>query len=233
MPIREKQDGFFSPPPRRTGWLADPPAWGCVIARTDYVAPVHGLGCDLHGPQRNMRLWNESHLDAIARRDGARAQYHSHDPSLANKLSLLGTRKDRGENTGLEALNLRAGVTKPSDPHQRARTDPKNRAFAEAEQRQARGGDVFAHLARRYVQACFGKFVEQLMVQQVNLPEVRLSRVLGYTRAVFDCRAKVCVSGDAVPLDQLDGRHRIFRKGVGGLEMNRPNDCSHRDSGAA
>lgn len=197
------------------------------------MTPLPGSGCDLYGPQGNARLWDKNRFDAIAWRDCARGQYHSHDPSLANELSLLGTGKDRGEKTGLEALNLRAGVTKPSDPYQRSRTDSKDRALAETKQRQARGGDVFAHLARRYVQASFGKFVEQLMVQQVNLPEVRLSRVLGYTRAVFDCRAKVCVSGDAVPLDQLDGRHRIFRKGVGGLEMNRPNDCSHRDSGAA
>jgi hypothetical protein len=180
-----------------------------------------------------VRRWGINHLHAIAWRDGAGDHDRSHDPSLANKLSLSGSGEHCGKKTGLEAFNLRARVTESSDPNHRPRTDSKDRPFAETKQWQTRGGDVFAHLARSYVQTCFGEFVEQLLVQQVNLPEVRLTRVLGYTRAVFDCRAKVGVSGNAVPFDQLDARHRIFRKGVSGLEMDRPDECSHRDSGAA
>jgi hypothetical protein len=38
-------------------------------------------------------------------------------------------------------------------------------------------------------------------MQQVNLPKVWLRRVFGYTRAVLDCDAVVCVSDDTVPLD--------------------------------
>jgi hypothetical protein len=49
------------------------------------------------------------------------------------------------------------------------------------------------------------QLVQQFLMQQVNLPKVRLHWVFGYARSVLDCDAEVGVSDNPVTLDKLDG----------------------------
>lgn len=168
------------------------------------------LGGTLHGLQGGERDRSSHCFNGISRPDEPGGHDHAHDAGLADQLTPRCSVEHGMEKARLEVLDLCTGVSETSDTHHRLRTYTKDRTFAQRQQRKPRRRDVLAQLAGRHAQALRGQFVQQLLVQQVNLPEVRLSGVFGYARAVFDGAAEVGVADDAVSLDQFDRRHGLF-----------------------
>ena len=162
-----------------------------------------------------MQRRRRQYFDLISRRDRPGHQHNAHDSSLANQFTFWCSVEHGREKARLEVLDLCAGVSKASDSYNCLRANAKDSTLAERQQWEARGCDVFAQLARHHLETSLGEFVQEFLMQQVNLPQVRLRWVFGYARAVLDCDAIVGVSDDPVSLDQLDRRHRVLGERVG------------------
>lgn len=82
------------------------------------------------------------------------------------------------------------GLRRPADLHDRLVADAQQCPDGQAEQVDAAGGDVFAEFAGRHVESLFADFGEELLVNEVDLAQVRLvgscatrERCLTVTRA--------------------------------------------------
>ena len=62
--------------------------------------------------------------------------------------------------------------------------------------------------------------VQQLLVQQMHLPQVGLSRVAGHAGAVLDGDVKMRIALHTQPRQQSDARLRRFGKDMPGGEMH-------------
>lgn len=117
-----------------------------------------------------MRHWRVHYSDGIAWANAAGLYNDAHDTCLSYQLSLGRAIKHGGEKAGHEGLNLRAGIAKPGDAHQRSLANPKDGAIGQAEYGQPGSGDVLAHLPRHDMQTLKGQLNEQLAVHEMNLP---------------------------------------------------------------
>ena len=81
------------------------------------------------------------------------------------------------QKAGVVRLDLDARVAQALDPHDSVGAEVEQGACRQREEVDAAGGDVLAEVTRGYAVPVPGQVVEELRVEQVHLPEVRLVRV--------------------------------------------------------
>jgi hypothetical protein len=91
----------------------------------------------------------------------------------------------------------------------------------------AKSRDVLAHLTGFHVQSSGAEFVQQLGVEQVHLPKIRLRRILGYSRAMLDSNPEMSVVTHPVTAYKLDASHAAFGKRMIHAAMHGEDTSAH------
>src|ERR1700761_1458266 len=118
------------------------------------------------------------------------------------------------EQPGLEILDLVAGIAQAGEFDDRLRTEPKTRAGRQAEQVDVSCRNVLAQLAGANAVALLCDLVEQLCLDQMNLPQVRkLAEPFDVVEMLIR-HAGMRVAFDAEIRDQPDGVFRRFAERV-------------------
>jgi hypothetical protein len=71
------------------------------------------------------------------------------------------------------------------------------------------------------------QFLQQLVLEQVHLPEVRLRRVARHTRPMLHGDTGVRVAFDAEPFDEGEARFGVLAEGMRGRAAQRDNRAVH------
>lgn len=158
--------------------------------------------------------------NGVACLEGASLQHDGHDPGLSDQGSGGGAVQHGRQKARLEGFDLRTRVAKPGDLDPCIRAQAKLCTGTQAQQVDALGGDVFAHLAGSNGVPEFQHFGEELLLKQVNLSKVGLRRVPGDPRPVLDGDTEVGIVPNAMARDELDLRHWILGEGMKGLAVN-------------
>lgn len=130
-----------------------------------------------HSVELDMGLGRQLHAYAVMRSDGSTGDDDAHDPSLADQAPVLVAVKDSLQQPGLEVVQLITGVAQPGHLDDRVGTEMQPGAARQTEQVEAAGGDVLAHLSGCDVEAALSQLVVEFGMNEVNLPQVRRSRV--------------------------------------------------------
>jgi hypothetical protein len=133
----------------------------------------------------------------VADVDDAAVHDDSHDPGLPHQVAVLVVVQYGGEKSGLDLLQLRAGITKAGDLYDGLAAQTKPSPGRQPEKVDSRRGNVLAHLAGRDVQAGSVELRVELGVYQVNLPQIWLAWIPSHAGKVLDCCTGVRVSLDA------------------------------------
>lgn len=158
--------------------------------------------------------------DGVACLEHATLQHDGHDPGLSDQGSVGGAVQHGRQKAGLEGFDLRTRVAKPGDLDQYIGAQAKLCTGTQAQQVDALGGDVLAHLAGSNGVSEFQHLGQEFLLKQVHLPKVGLCRVPGDSRPVFDGDTEVGIIPNAMARDELDLRHWILGEGMKGLAVN-------------
>jgi len=124
-----------------------------------------------------MRLGRQLDAYTVMRADGSTGDYDTHDPSLAEQLPVFVSVKNRRQQPELEVVQLTTGISQPGHFDDRVGTDMQPGTARQLEEVETPGGDVLSHLARSDVEAAIAQLVVKFGMNEVDLPQVRLSRV--------------------------------------------------------
>lgn len=170
-----------------------------------------------------MRFGRQVHDDRIAGSNLAGDDHDGHHPRQPSQRLAAFLRlhplEARSHEARTQSVELDTGVPKAGDLHHRLLAEAKLRAHREAEQVEARGGDVLAHLTGGKVEPLVAEGIVELAVDEVHLTQVRLGGVLLHPRAVLDRGTGVGVAGNADPRNERDRqgiglRHRMRKAGA-------------------
>jgi hypothetical protein len=159
-----------------------------------------------------MRQWRQCDFDPIACSDDPAFANDRHDPGFADHLTSRSTVEHRGEQAGLEALNLTTRVAQACHLQDHVVPNPQQGTPWQCEQIDIGCCDVLTQVSRLHAEALRLQLTEQLGMDQVYLPEVRLAWIDGDTRPVLDGASLVRVSSDAEARDQLNLVNKLLRK---------------------
>ena len=171
-----------------------------------------------------MRLGGQLHLDRIARPDRSTGRDDAHDPGLAHDVARRIPTDDLLQQAVLELVDLQARVAQAGDLDDGFVTEVQQRADGEAEEIDAARGDVLPEIPRSYLVARLTEFLEQLLVDQMDLAQIRLGGVLRNAGTVLDRDPRMYV-----PLDTESGQqgHAVpvrLGEGVGAVAAHH-GDC--------
>jgi len=127
----------------------------------------------------------------------------------------------------LKRLDLAAWVAKTGHPNHRTRTHTDSGTSRQRKEIDASGGDVLTKVARRNHETLGVEVVEQLCVQEMNLPKVWLRRIPSDTRPMLDCLPTMRVVPNATVCQQLDALYGVLGEGVLGASMNCLDPSGH------
>jgi hypothetical protein len=175
-----------------------------------------------------MWLGGKCDCDSIARANDAALDDDGHYASLAVERAIGRALEDGGHETGLKMIELDAGVTQAGDSYYCRLAQAKLRSCGELEKFNALGGDVLAEVAVGDCKPLRCELIEELAVQKVNLPQVRLGGVLRDARPVLHGDSSMCIAVDTEPRDENDVRGAAFREGMGGIAADGNDSGIHR-----
>ncbi len=135
--------------------------------------------------------------DGVTRPDVASGNHNRHHACLAYDAAMPIAAGDGTEQPRLKSLDLDAGIPEPGHLDDRALAESKPSAFRKRKQIDAARGDVLAQVPGMHSESLGRELVEQLSVNEVNLPQVGLQGITRDARAVFDCGAAVRITLDA------------------------------------
>jgi len=150
-------------------------------------------------PARRVRYGNGG-----ARLHYAATQHNAHHPGLAYQAPIGQPIQDCGKQPSPKALDLRARIAQASHLNKRVAPEKKPRSCGQIKQIHTASCDVLSQVPGRDRKPSGLELSEQLFVQQVDLPQVRLTWVLRDARAVLHSLAAVGIAANAMTLDQFN-----------------------------
>src|SRR5918997_4276520 len=202
-----------------------------------YAVRADGLETRPYGVPRGGRSSRVPLLNLFERAVGLRRQldaypvagshlaardHDAHDAGFPHEVALFVAIEDGRHEAVLEAVELPAGVAQARHPDERLLAEAERGPGRQAEQVDAAGGYVLAHLPGPDVEARRPQLVVELRVYQVDLPEVRSRRVPSHPGAVLHRLAHVGVALDAEPRQEPDAVFGRLAEGV-------PRAAAYRD----
>jgi len=154
-----------------------------------------------------VRTVREFHGDDVAGSDAAAGDDHAHDPSLPHEGTIRGTVQNGLQQAGHELVDLGTRVAQTGHLHHSVRSEPKLRTPGQGEQVDASCRNILAQLTRSDLEALLPQLVEQLCLDQVDLPKVGLRRIRRHTGTVLHRDTRVRVTGDSESRQQPDLVH--------------------------
>ena len=144
-------------------------------------------------------MWRRRQFDPdrVARLDVAGGKYDAHDAGLANQITVLVAPQNRSHQTGAVVIQLSARVPEAGDFNDGRITNVKSRAPWQCEQIDATCRDVLSNRPRSHPKPSCIELIEQLLVDQVDLPQIWLGRILGNARTVLNSHSEVGITLDA------------------------------------
>ena len=134
----------------------------------------------------------------------AAVQHNGHHPGLAYQAPIWQPIQDCGKQPSPKALDLRARIAQASHLNQRVVPEKKPRSCGQIKEVHTASRDVLSHVPGRDRKPSGLELSEQFFVQQVDLPQVRLTWVLRDARAVLHSLAAVGIAANAMTLDQFN-----------------------------
>ncbi len=149
-------------------------------------------------------MWfrGQDDIDVIACCHDSASQNNTHYSDPSTRFSVLVTARDRFFQATLELIELSARIAEPGDLNSRVAANVQNRTSRESQQVYAGRRNVFAHVGGGDIKPSCLKFLNQFVMYQVNLTQVRLRRVCPDSRAVLHRDASMGITLHAFALDQ-------------------------------
>ena len=152
--------------------------------------------------QRFERPSWELDLDRITWRHDPAGYHNRHHSRLADRATLSIRADDLLEQTRLEPVDLQAGIAQPGEFHDCLGTESQASPSWKLQQIDSMGGDILSEFARGDLG---GHLVEQLRMNEVNLPEIRLRGIASHPRKMLHGCAEVRVAFDTEAGHKGDG----------------------------
>ena len=134
----------------------------------------------------------------------AAIQNNAHHSRFADQAPIWQPIQDCGKQPSPKALDLRARIAQASHLNQRVVPEKKPRSCGQIKEVHTASRDVLSHVPGRDRKPSGLELSEQFFVQQVDLPQVRLTWVLRDARAVLHSLAAVGIAANAMTLDQFN-----------------------------
>ena len=167
-----------------------------------YAAP-HGL---LNRHQWTLFSFRQRDRNCVPNPNLTARDDDRHDPGLADQVA-VGIVPEHGlEQTGLKRLDLPAGIAQAGDLDQGLGAKAKPRSRWQCQQVDAAGSHVFSDRARPQVEPAGVKLLEQLLVDEMHLPQIRNMTEFPDVRAVLHRFAHVRIASDAKTGDEENRR---------------------------
>lgn len=159
-----------------------------------------------------MRSGRKLDGDAVSRLQDPAVQNDRHHPGLADQVPVRVAIEDRRHQTWLDPVELGAGVAESGQFDSRRVSQAELGSGREAEQVDAMGGYVLAHHSRPESETATTELVVELGVEEMDLTQVRLGRVLTNPRPMLDRPAKMSIALDTETREKTDlGDHRLHQ----------------------
>jgi len=134
----------------------------------------------------------------------ATVQDNAHHPGLAYESSVRQPIQDCSKQPSPKALDLRARIAQPSHLDKRLAPEKEPGSRGQLKEIQTASCDVLPHVPRRNRKPSGLELRKELFVQQVDLSQVGLIRVLRDARAVLHSLAAVGIAANAMALDEFN-----------------------------
>jgi hypothetical protein len=151
-----------------------------------------------------VRFGRQINADPVTGLNLAAGEDDSHHACLANEIPVGIAIEDGREQSGLEVLDLAAGIAQSGDLDDGRTPDSQPRAGRKREDIEPPRRDILAEITGLDMESLRREFIEELRVHQVYLPQVRLARIARDPRTVLHRGPGVGVSFGAEPFEEPD-----------------------------
>jgi hypothetical protein len=159
-------------------------------------------------------IW-EHYVDSVARPHFTARDNNAHDPALTDEFTRGRTLQHRLHQALLKSIELFARISQTGDSNDRRRSDVQQSVSWQRKDVEAAGRDVLTELAGAHVETLGPQLIEKLRVNQVYLPEVRLTRIRLEARSVPHRFPTVRVAANPEAGDQRDECPCTFGEAMG------------------
>ena len=173
-----------------------------------------------------MRERRELDVDRISRSHAPAPRHDAHHAGEADDLAVTGVPHHLLEQPGLESVDLLARIAKPGDRHH-SLSDSQSCSDGQREQIDAVRRDVLAEVPWSHEMTTLLQRLEELAVDQMHLPEIRLGRIGGHPRSVLDRRSTVRIAVDTQTLEERDRSPCLLAERVRSTGMDRDDPSEH------
>lgn len=174
-----------------------------------------------------MRALRVLGLNCVARANQTAAADDCHYACLPQQLAVGRPTEACLEQTGAKPFELRTGIAQAGDLYDRNGADLEQRALRERQEIQPTRENVLTHVAGMDVEPSSVELVMQFGVNEVDLTEIRLVRVLRDAREVLDGSASMRVTFDAETFDQANFWFGLLDEVVAAGAADREDGCGH------
>lgn len=172
-----------------------------------------------------MWLLGQLHLNRIAWCHRSAFQNYGHHARLSNEVPLRIPVQNSLLQPFLKLVDLLARISQAGDFQHRLGAQAQAGAGRKVEQSYPAGGDVLSQLAGLHLEAGPIQLIQQLLVNQVHLAEVRLARILFHSRAMLHSGACVGIALHAKTRQELNAGKVLLVESVGRTDTD--GDDSH------
>lgn len=148
--------------------------------------------------------------DVIAWCDRATCGDDAHDACLANQLSFRSAPEYCCSKTRLESVQLFARIAQAGEPDHGGLTDVKLGAGRQSQEVDTARRDVLADPAWMNLKPLRAQLFKELLVNEMDLPEIGLCWILCQTRAVLDRHPAMSISLDTQSSKQVDAGRNLL-----------------------
>ena len=133
-----------------------------------------------------MRFWRRLDGDRVSGPDFAACQDNCHDACLPNERPLLIALQDRRQQPGLEVVRLETRIAQARDFDHGGGAQLQPRPGWQSQQIHPTCGDILAHLPGDCGETGSVERIMEFSVDQADLTQVGLGRVMRHPRAMLD-----------------------------------------------
>jgi hypothetical protein len=138
---------------------------------------IRPYGFSLHAFQWDVWLGGKCHPDHVSGSNDPARDHDRHHSGLANNVSFMVLADHMREQAGLEIIDLVTGIAQAGNLDHCIIAELQPGSLGHVKEIDAASGDVLAHIPRAYGVTIVGNLIEELSMDEMDLPQIRLIRV--------------------------------------------------------
>jgi hypothetical protein len=157
-----------------------------------------------------MRPRWQRYADGVTRADSPALHDDRHHPRLAHQLPVGASERHPCQKSWLDVFDLGARIPKTGHGKQSVGANAQRRPDWQAKEIDAGRRDILAQVARSHLEPLGSQFGKQLLVDEMDLAQIRLRGIDLHAGSMLHGAPGVCVPVDSDSSDQPDRGHLML-----------------------